>query len=54
MFGIILSALMLVFGIFLQLTKDPGFAGSKKFAWMFMTIGLVALVFKMYMFSENK
>lgn len=46
MFGIILSALMLAFGIFLALTKDPGFARNKKFAWMFVAIGLIALVFK--------
>ncbi len=54
MFGIIVSALMLAFGIFLKLTKDPGFAKNKKFAWMFIAIGLVALVFKIYMFSESK
>lgn len=54
MFGIILSAFMLAFGIFLKLTKDPGFAGNKKFAWMFIAIGLVALVFKIYIFIENK
>lgn len=54
MFGIVLSAFMLAFGIFLQLTKDPGFAGNKKFAWMFIAIGLVALLFKIYMFSGSK
>lgn len=54
MFGIIVSALMLVFGIFLKFTKDPGFARNKKFAWMFIAIGFVALVFKIYVFSENK
>lgn len=46
MFGIIVSACMLAFGIFLALTKNPGFARNKKFAWMFITIGLIALVFK--------
>ncbi len=45
---------MLAFGIFLKLTKDPGFARNKKFAWMFIVIGLVALAFKIYMFNENK
>lgn len=46
MFGIIVSACMLAFGIFLALTKNPGFARNKKFAWMFIAIGLIALVFK--------
>ncbi len=35
MFGIIIAACMLGFGIFLALTKNPGFARNKKFAWMF-------------------
>ncbi len=46
MFGIIVSACMLAFGIFLALTKNPGFARNKKFTWMFIAIGLIALVFK--------
>jgi len=46
MFGIIIAACMLGFGIFLALTKNPGFARNKKFAWMFIVIGLIALVFK--------
>ncbi len=46
MFGIIVSALMLAFGIFLKVTKNPGFAQSKKFAWIFIGIGLVSLIFK--------
>ncbi len=46
MFGIIIAAFMLGFGIFLTLTKNPGFARNKKFAWMFIAIGLIALVFK--------
>jgi hypothetical protein len=46
MFGIALSAFMLVFGIFLKLTKNPGFAQNKKFAWIFITIGTLSLIFK--------
>ncbi|SEM16005.1 hypothetical protein SAMN05421856_101465 [Chryseobacterium taichungense] len=46
MFGIIVSAFMLAFGIFLKLTKNPGFVRNKKFAWIFIGIGLVSLIFK--------
>lgn len=46
MFGIIVAAFMLVFGIFLKLTKNPGFTQNKKFAWIFIGIGLVSLIFK--------
>lgn len=46
MFGIIVSAFMLAFGIFLRVTKNPGFAQNKKFAWIFIGIGLVSLIFK--------
>lgn len=46
MFGIIVSAFMLTFGIFLKLTKNPGFAQNKKLAWIFIGIGAISLVFK--------
>jgi hypothetical protein len=46
MFGIIVSAFMLAFGIFLKITKNPGFASSKKMAWIFIGIGIVSLIFK--------
>lgn len=46
MFGIALSAFMLLFGIFLKVTKNPGFAQSKKFAWVFIAVGLLSLIFK--------
>ncbi|SDQ78874.1 hypothetical protein SAMN05421664_2595 [Chryseobacterium soldanellicola] len=46
MFGIIVAAFMLAFGIFLKLTKNPGFAQSKKMAWIFIAIGAVSLIFK--------
>ncbi len=48
MFTIIVAALILIFGIFLKTTKDPGFASSKKFAWMFIVVGLLCLAFKIY------
>ncbi|WP_449400872.1 hypothetical protein [Chryseobacterium wanjuense] len=46
MLGIIVSAFMLAFGIFLKMTKNPGFAQNKKFAWVFIGIGAISLVFK--------
>jgi len=46
MFGIIVAACMLAFGIFLKLTKNPGFAQNKKFAWVFIGIGALSLIFK--------
>lgn len=48
MFGIIIAALILGFGIFLKITNNLGFASSKKFAWMFIAIGLLSLIFKIY------
>ncbi|GAB0155354.1 hypothetical protein CHRYSEOSP005_06150 [Chryseobacterium sp. Alg-005] len=46
MFGIALSSFMLLFGIFLKVTKNPGFAQSKKLAWVFIIVGTLSLVFK--------
>ena len=46
MFGIILSAFILGFGIFLKVTQNPGFAKSKNLAWMLIVIGALSLVFK--------
>ena len=46
MLGIIVAACMLAFGIFLKLTKNPGFAQNKKFAWVFIGIGIISLIFK--------
>ncbi len=48
MFGIIVSIFVLGFGLFLKTTNNPGFASSKKFAWMFIAIGLLSLIFKIY------
>jgi hypothetical protein len=46
MFGITVSAFMLAFGVFLKVTKNPGFVQNKKFAWIFIGIGLISLIFK--------
>lgn len=46
MFGITVSTFMLAFGVFLKVTKNPGFAQNKKFAWIFIGIGLISLIFK--------
>lgn len=43
MFGIILSLILLGFGIFLRLTANPGFATSKKYGWVFIILGLLTL-----------
>jgi hypothetical protein len=46
MFGIFVSAVMLAFGIFLRVTKNPGFARNKKMAWVFIALGAFSLIFK--------
>jgi hypothetical protein len=46
MLGIIVSAFILIFGIFLKVTKDPGFIRNKKLAWFFIIVGIVVLVYK--------
>ncbi|MDF2931311.1 MAG: hypothetical protein K0R36_642 [Chryseobacterium sp.] len=46
MSGIIVAAFMLAFGVFLQLTKNPRLVHNKKFAWVFIGIGTISLIFK--------
>ncbi|MEN2434641.1 hypothetical protein AAH994_04430 [Weeksellaceae bacterium A-14] len=46
MFGIVWSVLIIGFGVFLKLTRNPGFATSKKFYWMFIILGLLTLTAK--------
>ncbi|MGA9213054.1 hypothetical protein [Kaistella sp.] len=53
MFGIILSILIAIFGVFLKTTKDPGFAKSKKFAWLFIAIGVLSLVGKLIIMYQK-
>ncbi len=46
MFGIFVSACLLAFGIFLKLTKNPGFRQNKRFAMIFIFLGIISLIFK--------
>lgn len=55
MFGIILSILMTAFGVYLKLSKKPGFATSKKYAWLFIGLGLLTLIGRIAnMYLKNK
>lgn len=44
MTGFALSAFMLVFGIFLKVTKNSSFAQYKKLSWLFIILGIITLV----------
>lgn len=46
MFQIFLGLLILIFGVFLKVTKDPGFAKTKNFSWMFIAIGVLTIIAK--------
>ena len=46
MFGIILSIILLGFGVFLRATTNPGFATSKKYGWVFIGLGILTLAGK--------
>jgi len=55
MFGIIVSVLILTFGIFLKMTNVKDFQSSKRFSVMFIILGISALVAKfilMYLASK--
>ncbi|MBB5334016.1 hypothetical protein [Chryseobacterium koreense] len=55
MFGIILAIAIFGFGIFLKTTKNPGFASSKKFAWMLIILGVVSILGKLViMYSKGE
>lgn len=47
MFQLFLGLILLIFGIFLKVTKDPGFAKSKKFFLVFILIGLLSIIGKL-------
>lgn len=47
MFQLFLGLLILIFGIFLKVTKDPGFAKTKKFAWMFIALAMITIIGKL-------
>jgi len=53
MFGILLAVFILLFGIFLQFTKDPGFAGAKRFSWLFIILGTLSIVGRLIIFYQK-
>jgi len=53
MFGILLSVFMLIFGIFLRFTKDSGFAGAKRFSWLFIVLGLLSIAGKLIILYQK-
>ena len=53
MFQIFLGVLILIFGIFLKVTKDPGFAKSKRFAWIFVAVGLLSVIAKLIIMKQT-
>lgn len=54
MIGIILSIGFIIFGVFLKTTKNPGFQSSKKFAWIFVILGLITLLGKLTLLYLQK
>ena len=53
MFGIVASIFIFAFGVFLKVTKNPGFASSKRFAWIFIAIGLLSLIGKLVIMYQK-
>lgn len=53
MFGLALSVLILIFGIFLRTTNNPGYASSKRFSWLFITLGIITLVGKIVILNHK-
>ena len=53
MFGLALSVLILIFGIFLRTTNNPGFASSKRFSWLFIILGIITLVGKIIILYQK-
>lgn len=54
MFGLGLSIFILAFGIFLKVTKNPGFAPSKRFAWFFIILGILTTAGKIFLLMTQK
>ena len=55
MFQLCFELLLLIFGVFLKLTKEQGFSKSKRFWWMFVLIGILSIaaqIFIMYQKGE--
>lgn len=53
MFGILLSVFMLIFGIFLRFTKDPGFSGAKRLSWLFIILGILSIAGKLIILYQK-
>ena len=53
MFALVLAIIILGFGIFLKTTKDPGFASSKKMAWLLIGVGLISLLGKIIIMYQT-
>ncbi|WP_226063274.1 hypothetical protein [Kaistella polysaccharea] len=53
MFQIFLGLLILIFGIFLKVTKDAGFAKSKKFSWIFIALGILSIIAKLVLYYQT-
>ena len=53
MFQIFLALLIIFFGIFLKVTKDSGFAKTKKFSWIFIAVGALTLVGKLVIMYQT-
>ncbi|MDQ0476156.1 MULTISPECIES: hypothetical protein [Chryseobacterium] len=53
MLQLFLGLLILIFGVFLKTTKDPGFAKSKKFSWMFILIGILSIMGKLVIMYQQ-
>jgi hypothetical protein len=53
MVGIVLAALLLIFGVFLRVTKDPGFASAKKFSWLLIAVGVLTLLGKLIIMYQK-
>ena len=53
MFGIVLGVFYIDFWDFLKVTKDPKLATSKKFSWMFILIGILSVVGKLFMMYQK-
>lgn len=53
MFEIILAPLIIIFGIFLKTTTNLGFAKSKKLWWMFVLMGLLIIIGKLFIMYQK-
>ena len=53
MFGLILSVAILAFGIFLRMTQNPGFARSKRMAWLLIATGIITLIGRIFIMYQK-